>query len=113
MMISLTTLLTQTAWTADEALNYARPRDEVRTVELILVDAQLRIRLVEHDVTGQCGWSQQRFDPRFKEWCGRVRWAPSFSRLSLVLNQEELDLLALAGWKPVFFSYPITLTSSN
>ncbi|GHO59185.1 hypothetical protein [Ktedonobacter robiniae] len=109
-MVSLTTLLTHTAWTANEALNYARPRDEVRTVELVLVDTQVRLRLVEHEATGQCGFSQQRFDPRYKTWRGRVRWTASFAHLSMVLTQEERQLLEATGWKPAFFTYPFTLT---
>ena len=92
--------------TANEALNAARPRDEVRTVELVLVPGQIRIRVAEHAHFGTTVFSQQHLDPVTEQWVGSSRWAGDFDSLyTMVLNLEERDFLEARGWKPVYFSY--------
>lgn len=92
--------------TANEALGAARPRDEVRTVELVLVPGQIRIRVAEHQHLGTTVFSQQRFDPVAEQWVGSSRWAGDFDLLyTMVLNLEEREFLHARGWKPVYFSY--------
>lgn len=92
--------------TANEALNVARPRDEIRTVELMLVPGQIRIRVAEHQRLGTTVFSQQHYHPATEQWVGSSRWARDFDSLyTVVLNLEERDFLDARGWKPVYFSY--------
>ena len=92
--------------TASEALDLARTRDEVRTVELVLVPGKIRIRVAEHQHLGTTVFSQQHFDPEALQWVGDSRWASDFDSLyTRVCNLEEREFLDARGWKPVYFSY--------
>ena len=93
-------------WTADEALDRARPRDDVRTVELVLVPGQIRVRLALHEINHTAVFSQQRYHEESGQWVGKTLWARDWQTLyNKVLNTEEQDLLDVRGWKPVYFSF--------
>ena len=92
--------------TANEALDMARPRDEVRPVELVLVPGQIPIRVAEHQRFGTTVFYQQHYDRASEQWVGNSRWAEAFDSLyTMVLNLEERDFLDARGWKPVYFPY--------
>jgi hypothetical protein len=92
--------------TVDEALDTARTRDDVRTVELIVIPNQLRVRVAEHQKTFAAVYSLQRYNEEKGRWYGATLWARDLTALyNEVLDFEGQDYLDCSGWKPVYFSF--------